>query len=652
MKNLHKNILAILLGVSLFVAVDFLLALSGMPSLADRDTFVGFRGSIPWLVRDETWPGEGTLFRLNPAKEENFNSQTVLMPKPAGHLRLVVLGGSTTYGRPWLGKTAFSKWLRLLGNRLGDRPVIEEINAGGISYASYRVHRLMKELLDYDPDLFVIYAGHNEFLEERTFSALKSENPLMARLRELLHCSPTYSWLYRQVGHLKTKGANSNLLPAEVQDRLATVAGTDLYHRDERLRRNVIAQYRASLLAMVKLAREKGVGVVLCTLPSNLEGFSPFKSEHRKGLSRVALKVWESSFRTGLLAAGTGDLQGALAQYSKALKIDDTYASLHFAMGEALLGLGRSQEALRAFERAKEEDIVPLRALDEMNQIVREIADTEQVPLADVEAVFKRVATNGIPGNDLFADHVHPTIKGQQLIAWVVFDTMVKAGMVPVSLSKWQNSAVAMRTLLQQDLQSLDERYLALGYWGVGRVLFWAGKYGESQAAYRSAWLHLKDIPDIPLKLGFLALFRANGSEALKYLAIADAMEPGNLDVKVGLANAYSLLGEGQKALDLLQELPSEGDNSAGVQEARGRALIVLGRLGEATDALQRAAALAPEVSRYARMQAEVLRTRGEQHAAERAYRRFLELTRDPDPEATLQDWLDSRPAELEKVYR
>ena len=46
------------------------------------------------------------------------------------------------------------------------------INAGGISYASYRVAVVIKELARYEPDLFIIYTGHNEFLEERTYRTL------------------------------------------------------------------------------------------------------------------------------------------------------------------------------------------------------------------------------------------------------------------------------------------------------------------------------------------------------------------------------------------------------------------------------------------------------------------------------------------------
>ena len=48
----------------------------------------------------------------------------------------------------------------------------EVINCGGISYASYRIAMLMEELIRYQPDLFVIYNGENEFLEHRTYEGV------------------------------------------------------------------------------------------------------------------------------------------------------------------------------------------------------------------------------------------------------------------------------------------------------------------------------------------------------------------------------------------------------------------------------------------------------------------------------------------------
>ena len=66
----------------------------------------------------------------------------------------------------------------------------EVINAGAISYASYRIKGLMAELARYEPDLFIVYTGENEFLERRTYASvfetpglLRNAAGLASRLR-------------------------------------------------------------------------------------------------------------------------------------------------------------------------------------------------------------------------------------------------------------------------------------------------------------------------------------------------------------------------------------------------------------------------------------------------------------------------------------
>ena len=42
---------------------------------------------------------------------------------------------------------------------------IEAINASGVSYAMHRLNIVADELLRYEPDVFIVYSGHNEFVE-------------------------------------------------------------------------------------------------------------------------------------------------------------------------------------------------------------------------------------------------------------------------------------------------------------------------------------------------------------------------------------------------------------------------------------------------------------------------------------------------------
>ena len=112
-------------------------------------------------------------------KRGYFNVQGFPQVKAPGTYRIFTLGGSTTYGRPYDDKTSFSGWLREFLPMADSQRNWEVINAGGISYASYRVAHLMEELVNYQPDLFIIYTGHNEFLEERTYGQIRDMSPLV-----------------------------------------------------------------------------------------------------------------------------------------------------------------------------------------------------------------------------------------------------------------------------------------------------------------------------------------------------------------------------------------------------------------------------------------------------------------------------------------
>ena len=97
--------------------------------------------------------------------EENAN-------KSRDEFRIFCLGGSTVQGRPYANETSFTTWLELSLQAADPRRQWQVVNCGGVSYASYRLLPIMKETLQYEPDLYIIYTGQNEFLEERTYGEI------------------------------------------------------------------------------------------------------------------------------------------------------------------------------------------------------------------------------------------------------------------------------------------------------------------------------------------------------------------------------------------------------------------------------------------------------------------------------------------------
>lgn len=639
--TMNKNILAFTLGICFVILFDLALGLFGVAPLSESDSLVGFAGSASLFVPAEENPPDSTLFKRNPVKERYFNPQSFNVPKPPGRFRIVTFGGSTTYGRPYLDNTSFSHWLKLLLSRYGEQPQVETINTGGISYASYRVVRVMREMVNYQPDLFVVYSGHNEFLEARTFAEQKNERPWLRSLRGLLHRSHLYSVLKRAFENIGKQQAAESILPGdEVVAQLEQVGGQDLYQRDLAFRDNVIQQYRESIETMVKLARENQVPLILCTLPSNLSGVSPFKSQHREQLAEQDWARWRAFYDKGFHALNQNNWSLAVEAFSAAEQIDAEFAELHYYKAQALAQLGQDKASKQSYQRAKQEDIVPLRALDEFNQVLREVAQSADVVLADVDRFVNRVSPGGIPGNNLFVDHVHPTIEGQQLVAWVILEAAVDAGLVPLQQSDWLTAQVDAREYLRAQDEATSPRYRAMGLWGVGRLYYWAGKHPEAFVALEAAWQEVKDIPEIPRKLGLLEVERGNANAALEYFSAAESMEPDHPWSLLGMAQAYTLLGEAEEALAVLERLPPGREHEPGYQAARGQALLLLGHVDEALTALRQALLLAPKVPRSHLDLAEALVMAGQAGEAKEHFLNYLRLRKLPLDPVVVSDWL------------
>ena len=487
------SIVAVVLAV---VLVEAVLALGGVqPLLETEDPYVGFSGRAPLFVegREGRHVTAGNRLRF-------FNAQGFDSAKPDGTFRIFCLGGSTTYGRPYDDTTSYCGWLRALLSRADPQRRWEVVNAGGISYASYRVVVIAEELAAYKPDLFVIYTGQNEFLEDRTYSDVTSATGPVARLRALLSPSRTYAFLTRRLKPAEPAFSENhgNLLPAEVATLLDRSLGPDEYERDDGHRVDVYRHFGLNLERMVRIARGAGGDVVLVTPASNLRDCSPFKSQPQVAESGPRLRQLGEATRRAL---ATGDLSSALTATEEALAIDDRYADAHYLRGRVLDGLGRKVEARAAYRRAREEDVCPLRAPERTAEIVREVAGRLDVGLVDFDRLADSVSPDGVPGAGLFLDHVHPTIAGNRRLALEVLDVMTARGWLR-PIDGWGPETVNDVARIVE--AGLDTNAHGSALKNLAKVYAWAGKHAEAARLGQQAVQLAPDDAEAHYTLGLL----------------------------------------------------------------------------------------------------------------------------------------------------
>lgn len=439
----------------------------GSPDISN-DPFVGFDEVRPLFVLNE----ESQRYEIAPNRQEFFARDGFPAEKESDTYRIFCLGGSTVQGRPFSIATAFSTWLRINLELAAPDTTWQVVNCGGISYASYRLVPILEECLTHQPDLIIICTGHNEFLEDRTYAPLREPDGVWALGQKTIGRLRLYR-LFAQAARAVTGddddegNADKPVLPGEVRTRLDDEGSLADYRRDPQWRAGVVAHYEANLRRMVALCRRADVPVILIRPPCDLADTSPFKSEHREGLSDAELSRWRSLIDEAN-AAMTDDLERAIELLEEAAAIDEKYAATFYKLGMCYEATNQPAEAQRCYFRARNLDVCPLRMPIELENALLRVASDSDAPLLDAFALIESRCPHRILSDAMLLDHVHPTFEGHQLISEALFDVMRQRGWVtptaPAFVTGTRSDRLALRTAAYEaHMATLDEAYYLRG---------------------------------------------------------------------------------------------------------------------------------------------------------------------------------------------
>ena len=614
---LGLGIAAIILGL-----VELILMAAGVTPLYERtDTSVGFSGYAPLFLK-HTEPNGEEFFRTAHNKVKWFNMQSFPAHKAEGTTRIFCMGGSTTYGRPYDDQTSFCGWLRMFLPAVDPNRRWEVINAGGISYASYRVARLMEELEDYEPDIFIVYSGHNEFLESRTYDKLLKVPKFVRSLTVLASRLRLYSVLYNLIYEHET------VLPTEVNTLLDRSAGPEDYHRDDKMRAAILDDYKNSLFRMTKISKRAGANMILVTPASNIGDFAPFKSEPGHNLSALDISQVDTLKQVVTTSLDEGDFDRAETIATEALAIDGRDPELLYLHAEALRALGCLDEARSEFKQSRDEDVCPLRALTPIRNIVADVARIENTGFIDFVSLIKKRSPDEIPGSELFLDHVHPTIEGNRLLALAIIREMIQEGIVSPAAT-WNEALIA--DISKELKNSLDEKKHAKALRNLSKVLAWAGKFDEAERLANLAVATIPEDSETHTQIG-LSLWREGDREtALVHLRKAASLNPMNAGIHRSMGIVLSEINRKDEALKELEEAIRLDPELDYVHYDQGIVLEALGKMKEAEAAYRTAQKLDPNHAEAYNNLGIILAQRGNFTAALEQFAKAVQI--DPDNE-------------------
>ncbi len=349
-----------------------------------------------------------------------FRPAEIAARRPEAALRVVVLGGSSTFGLYVGAEAAFPARLEArLRAGLGERE-LEVINLGCPGWATDRILNVLDAVLALEPDLLVVYSGHNEMLEGWMGSV--PGLTLATRLRAgLLRASSLFAWLDHLLSASLRRAEQETSFEEMAAVRVGNILAFDpravpeakLEPPDAAFIRYTVERYAANMARLIERVRAAAVPLLFVLPVANLVD-PPTISLHAPGFE--ALEEFQAALDTARDALGQGRLDAGLRALERATELSSGHAMAHYRYATALQSAGRSREAHAEYRRAADLDIRTHRITSAHEAAVIEVWQALDADWVDLRPLFYEDLDRE-RAQRLFIDHLHPTEFGHDRIA-------------------------------------------------------------------------------------------------------------------------------------------------------------------------------------------------------------------------------------------
>jgi lysophospholipase L1-like esterase len=314
--------------------------------------------------------------------------------KKENSFRVFVLGESSAEGFPYSPMGAFSRYIRKRLELTYPNTPIEVINIGMTGVNSYTLLDLIPGVLEQKPDLILIYTGHNEYYGALGVGSVQSYGSSRFLIRTMLYLNNfkitqlvrnSMNWISSLfVSEVKDSDLSGTVMSKMAKDKYVLL-NSDVYNAG-------IQQFEDNLADILRLIKNKNVPVILGKLASNLKDQKPFISANTPGYknaNQVYTEAWDNLKNNNI------------------------------------------EKAKSLFRQAKDLDVLRFRAPEKINEVIDELGKKFNVTTVPIDSIFDSASPQGIVGDNLIVDHLHPNVKGYQLIGKAFYDSMEKLGYLP-----------------------------------------------------------------------------------------------------------------------------------------------------------------------------------------------------------------------------
>ena len=565
--TLFTTITVVVIPLVFFVLLEGILGLAGVGTHydyfneVDIDDDVYFQENINFA--DQFYPPSLNVGPL----------QNTFIKKPSDdRLRVFVLGGSAAMGFPHKNHGVD----RLLAAQLiamFPGKDVEVINTAMTSVNSHVVHQVAETLPANSGDFAVILMGNNEVVGPYgpgTFNQNFLSSLTAIRTLQSLKRTRLWQWLDSTFQEVQATDAKADLEWQGMQMFVENgVAESDPRMHD------VYEHFDANLRDIVDVLSDKGMHVILSTVPVNLRHSAPFLSIESASLA-VEQREQVSELRERAAAQSRNQKwEAAAILWREVIALDPGHADSHFQLATSLERQGDNSGARGYFERALDLDALRFRADTRINARIEAVAKDypdSAISFVDSAAAFDRASAPLAPGWESLVEHVHYTFAGTDILARVfarAIATHVKGEIPQTVLNRDQ---VAERVGYPnhetieniQNLQGMAEQppfpgqsnyqdYLAHMAVELSKT---KGQVGEPKDVVRRRQKVLADGTadwKVHFEMAALAKYLKNKQAQYYHLSTLNKVYPHNRESQMNLATLLSQDGRWAEAIPVLE---------------------------------------------------------------------------------------------------
>jgi tetratricopeptide (TPR) repeat protein len=348
------------------------------------------------FVEDKT----GMFYFLNPDISKKYftvqenatqgNNELFLKKKKPGTLRFFVLGESTSVGFPYMHNGAFSRMLKYRLQFAYPSVNFEIINLSLTAVNSFTLNDFSRQLVNYQPDAILIYAGHNEYYGALgvASSSFIGRNPYWVRTMLVIKEFKLGQLIFSLAARLKGTDAKTTDYSLTLMERMAHDQSIPY---NSTVFKQGIHQFDFNMTELLKLFGGQNIPVFISNQVYNQKDLKPF-------ISSAESNSADKEFLSGKIAYAKGDYLSAKNHY----------------------------------RLAKEYDELPFRVPEMINVLIKKYTtEIKNVYFVDAVSEFELHSPHGIMDSTLLLEHVHPNLKGQQLLADAFYKKLVKTNILP-----------------------------------------------------------------------------------------------------------------------------------------------------------------------------------------------------------------------------